>query len=74
MNSDSITVQTKEGKEIPIKKKDAMLSNFLKEEIEKGNGINEPISLQEIDEKIIGKIYEYLEHCKGIPPHDIEKP
>ena len=73
MNSDSITVQTKEGKEIPIKKSAAMLSNLLKKNIEEGN-TDEPISLAEVDEKIIDKIYEYLDHFNGQAPKDIEKP
>ena len=72
MNSDTITVQTKEGKEIPIKKKDAMLSNYLKRKIEEQ--ADQPIPLAEVDEKIIDKIYEYLEHFNGVPPKDIEKP
>ena len=57
MNSDSVIVQTKEGKEIPIKKKDAMLSNYLKRKIEEQ--ADQPIPLAEVDEKIIDKIYEY---------------
>ena len=72
MNSDSVIVQTKEGKEIPIKKTAAMLSNLLKKHIEEEK--TEPISLAEVDEKIIDKIYEYLEHFNGKPPKDIEKP
>ena len=42
MDSDSIIVQTKEGKEIPIKKSAAMLSNLLKKHIEEEK--TEPIS------------------------------
>ena len=74
MNSDSINVQTKEGKEIPIKKSAAMLSNLLKKYIEQGTEQEAPISLAEVDEKIIDKIYEYLEHFNGQAPKDIEKP
>ena len=74
MNSDSITVQTKEGKEVPIKKSAAMLSNLLKKYIEEGTEQEAPISLAEVDEKIIDKIYEYLEHFNGQAPKDIEKP
>ena len=72
MNSEKIKVLTKEGKELEIKKTDAMLSNLLKKHIEEEN--TEPISLAEVDEKIISKIYEYLEHFKGKPPKSIEKP
>ena len=72
MNPDSITVQTKEGKIIPISKKDAMLSNYLKKRIEDNE--EQPIKLEEVDEKIIDKIYEYLEHFNGVPPKEIEKP
>ena len=74
MNSDSINVQTKEGKELPIKKSAAMLSNLLKKYIEQGTEQEAPISLAEVDEKIIDKIYEYLEHFNGQAPKDIEKP
>ena len=72
--SDSIMVQTKDGKEFPIRKSAAMLSNLLKKEIEKGIEQKVPISLQEVDEKIIDKIYEYLDHFNGVAPKDIEKP
>ena len=73
MNFDSIVVQTKEGKELAIKKSAAMLSNLLKRKIESGEG-NAPIPLAEVDEKIIDKIIEYLEHCSENPPKIIEKP
>jgi hypothetical protein len=73
MNSDSILVRTKEGKEFPIKKTAAMLSNLLKKYIEE-NKISEPITLEEVEEKIIDKIYEYLDHFNGQAPKDIEKP
>ena len=73
MNSDSILVRTKEGKEFPIKKTAAMLSNLLKKYIEE-NKISEPITLEEVEEKIIDKIYEYLDHFNGQEPKDIEKP
>ena len=72
MNADTITVQTKEGKIIPISKKGAMLSNYLKKSIE--NNEEQPIKLEEIDEKIIDKVYEYLDHFNGVPPKPIEKP
>ena len=72
MDADTIMVQTKEGKQLPIKKTDAMLSNLLKKHIEEEK--TESLSLAEVDEKIISKIYEYLEHFKGKPPKSIEKP
>ena len=73
MNSDSILVRTKEGKEFPIKKTAAMLSNLLKKYIEEDK-TSEPITLEEVEEKIIDKIYEYLDHFNGQAPKDIEKP
>ena len=73
MDPETIIVQTKEGKELPIKKKSAWLSNFLKKKIENGE-TNTPIVLAEVDEKIIDKIYEYLDHCSTEPPKVIEKP
>ena len=75
--SDSIIVQTSEGKELPIKKSAAMLSNLLKREIEKIEKEGEqkaPFVLTEVNEKIIDKVYEYLDHFNGQPPKNIEKP
>ena len=69
----NIIISTIEGREIPIKKSSAMLSNLLKKYIDEGK-IQDPIILAEVDEKIIGKIYEYLEHFNGQVPKDIEKP
>ena len=74
MSSDYITVLTKEGKDIPIKKSSAMLSNLLKKQIEEGKDKEGAIPLSEVDEKIIDKIYEYLEHFNGKIPKEIEKP
>ena len=75
--SDTIIVQTSEGKEIPIKKSAAMLSNLLKreiEKIEKEHVQKAPFVLTEVNEKVIGKIYEYLENYNGKPPKNIENP
>ena len=75
MDSDCILLQTQEGKDLPpLKKSAAMLSNLLKREIEKGLKNKTPFVLQEVNEKIIDKIYEYLEHFNGQAPKDIEKP
>ena len=73
-SDDVIYVQIKDGKSIPFNKTNAMLSNLLKRNIEDGSAISKPVPLAEVDEKIIGKVYEYLEHFKGKPPKDIEKP
>ena len=74
ISADSIHIQTKDGKEIPMKKSSAMLSNLLKRHIEDGSANTKPVPLAEVDEKVIGKIYEYLDHFNGQAPKDIEKP
>ena len=72
-DSASITLVTKEGKEIEIPKKSAELSELLKGAMT--DFPNEAkIPLNEIDEKIGEKIKEYLTHFNGNPPAEIEKP
>ena len=72
-DSASITLVTKEGKEIEIPKKSAELSELLKGAIT--DFPNEAkIPLNEMDEKIGEKIKEYLTHFNGNPPAEIEKP
>ena len=72
-DSASITLVTKEGKEIEIPKKSAELSELLKGAMT--DFPNEAkIPLNEMDEKIGEKIKEYLTHFNGNPPAEIEKP
>ena len=68
-----IKIIVKEGKEIPISKKAAELSEILKSAmIEYPKEISFP--LNELDEKNGELIKEYLTHYNGEPPKEIEKP
>ena len=73
MEESSIKLILKDQKEIEITKKAAELSELLK------NSINEypnetSFTLNEIDEKSGEKIKEFLTHCNGTAPAEIEKP
>ena len=69
----TIKIQTKEGKEIELLKKDAMLSELLKNTL-----TDYPdetlIPLTEVDEKTGEKIRDYLTHLEGNVPKEIQKP
>ena len=68
-----IKIIVKEGKEIPISKKAAELSELLKAAmIEYPKETSFP--LNELDEKNGELIKEYLTHYNGEPPKEIEKP
>lgn len=74
MNTDEcIKLQMKDQKEITIKKVDAELSELLK-----GTMNDYPkdssIPLPEVNSKEGERIVEFLEHCKGKAPKEIEKP
>ena len=70
---DSIKLVTKDGKELEITKKQAELSELLKQAI---NDYPKESSfpLNEIDEKNGEKIKEFLAHFDGVAPAEIEKP
>ena len=71
--SDTIKLQTKDGKEFVISKKAAELSELLSGTIK--DYPNEPmIPLSEVDEKTAEKVVEYLIHYDGVTPPEIEKP
>ena len=74
MEFEIIKLQTKEGKDIPLKKSAAMLSNYLKRNIQEGKDQQGPISIAEVDDKIVEKILDYLINYNGVPPKEIEKP
>ena len=73
MEDSSIKLVTKDGKELEITKKQAELSELLKQAI---NDYPKEVSfpLNEIDEKNGEKIKEYLTHLDGVAPSEIEKP
>ena len=71
--TNEIKIIVKEGKEIPISKKAAELSELLKSAmIEYPKETSFP--LNELDEKNGELIKEYLTHYNGEPPKEIEKP
>ena len=70
---ETITLQSKEGKEFEISKKAAELSELLKGKINDYPNENS-IPLTDIDEKPTEKLIEYLTHFNGQTPPEIEKP
>ena len=73
-SNDLITVLTKDKKELKLKRSAAMNSALLRKHIEENKKTEEPITLQEVEDKIIDKLWEYLEHADGHEIKEIEKP
>jgi len=73
-SNEFISVLTKDKKPLSIKKSAAMNSAFLRKHIEENKNPEEPITLQEVEDKIIDKLWEYLEHADGHEIKEIEKP
>ena len=71
--SSRLILRSKEEKEFEITKKAASLSNFLRKAMDEAID-DSPISLSEIDEKMLEKILEYLDRFNGNAPNEIEKP
>ena len=69
----TIKIVIKDEKEIEITKKQADLSEVLKNSINE-NPKESTFNMKEIDEKIGEKIKEFLTHFDGVPPAEIEKP
>ena len=69
----NIKLITKENKEIEISKKAAELSDLLKGAMNDFPN-EEKFPLNEIDEKSIEKVRDYLTHYNGAAPAEIEKP
>ena len=69
----NIKIVFKDGKEIEITRKQAELSDVLKNSI-KENPKDSSFDLKEIDEKTGEKIKEFLIHFDGVTPAEIEKP
>ena len=73
MEESTIKLVLKDQKEVEITKKAAELSELLKTAI--NNYPNETsFPLNEVDEKSGEKIKEFLTHCNGTAPAEIEKP
>ena len=73
-SSELLTVLTKDKKELKIRKSAAMNSELLRKQMEKEDNENEPLVLQEVEDKIIDKLWEYLEHADENEMKEIEKP
>ena len=71
--TESISIITKEGKEIEITKKAAELSDLLKQTINDFPD-EKKFPLNEIDEKVAERVKEYLLHFNGTAPPEIQKP
>ena len=69
----TIKIVIKDEKEFEITKKQADLSEVLKNSINE-NPKDSSFNLKEIDEKTGEKIKEFLTHFDGVPPAEIEKP
>ena len=72
-SSDYIKLQSKEGKEFSILKRQAELSVLLKSTIQDFQG-DIVVPLSEMDEKTTQKVVDYLVHYDGQMPPEIEKP
>ena len=73
-SNEFISVLTKDKKPLTIKKSAAMNSALLRKYIEENKNTEEPIMLQEVEDKIIDKLWEYLEHVDEHEVKEIEKP
>ena len=73
-SNEYVTVLTKDKKELKIKKSAAMNSDLLRKQIEESENPNESIVLQEVEDKIIDKLWEYLERVDEHEIKEIEKP
>ena len=69
-----IKVLTKDKKQLEISKSAAMRSTLLAKQMEENENPNEPLQLQEVEDKIIDKLWEYLEKVDEIEIKEVEKP
>ncbi len=72
-SSENIKVQSKEGNEFTLTKKQAELSVLLKTTMQDFQG-DIVVPLSELDEKTTAKVIDYLVHYDGQMPPEIEKP
>ena len=73
-SNELITVLTKDKKELKLKKSAAMNSALLRKQIEQNGDKDEALTLQEVEDKIIDKLWEYLEKIDEYEIKEIEKP
>jgi S-phase kinase-associated protein 1 len=70
---EQVKLRSKEDLEHKISRKAAEVSVLIKNTLQDAS-IDDPIPLLEVEDKILVKIIEYLEHFNGVPPAEIEKP
>ena len=73
-SNELITVLTKDKKELKLKKSAAMNSALLRKQMEQKGDKDEALTLQEVEDKIIDKLWEYLEKVDEYEIKEIEKP
>ena len=73
-SNDLITVLTKDKKELKLKRSAAMNSALLRKQMEEMGDKEENLILQEVEDKIIDKLWEYLEKVDEYEIKEIEKP
>ena len=73
-SNEFISVLTKDKKPLTIKKSAAMNSALLRKQMEQKGDKDEALTLQEVEDKIIDKLWEYLEKIDEYEIKEIEKP
>ena len=73
-SNELITVLTKDKKELKLKRSAAMNSALLRKQMEQKGDKDEALTLQEVEDKIIDKLWEYLEKVDEYEIKEIEKP
>ena len=73
-SNELITVLTKDKKELKLKRSAAMNSALLRKQMEQKGDKDEALTLQEVEDKIIDKLWEYLEKIDEYEIKEIEKP
>ena len=73
-SNEFISVLTKDKKPLTIKKSAAMNSALLRKQMEQNGDKDEALTLQEVEDKIIDKLWEYLEKVDEIEIKEVEKP
>ena len=71
--TDIVILKSKEDIEHRLLRKCAETSILIKNTLQ-DSSLEDPIPLLEVEDKILIKIIEYLEHLKGVIPPEIEKP
>ena len=70
---EQVKLRSKEDIEHKLSRKAAEVSVLIKNTLQ-DSSVDDPIPLLEVEDKILVKIIEYLEHFNGTAPPEIEKP